>query len=224
MRRLGRVVQSLIKVSQDKREFAFEFCNFVQRFSIYIVRPSVFWVWIISDYWVSVNRLPNNPSLVSTIQSQVSFWSNCVSVYYLSGYAHKCSDIVVDACKGIPGYTKTVVSEELQRKYSGWIKNKINYDSVKDNCSQPRKEIICAENLPACVDSTAAFLCRDNCLKFFNTCTSPFFYGKDMCMEFPKGGDTPKDSAICKQNHWPRTENWKLSEKPTKGKAGLILS
>ena len=145
-------------------------------------------------------------------------------MYCLSGYAHNCSDIVVPACKGIPGYTKTVVSEEVQRRYSDWIKRKINYNPTRDNCSKPRQEIICAENLPACVDSTAAFLCRDNCYKFFNTCTSPFFYGKDMCMEFPKRGDTPKDSVICKQNHWPRTENWKLTEKPTKGKSGLILS
>jgi len=34
-------------------------------------------------------------------------------------------------------------------------------------------------------------------------------------MEFPKRGDTPKDSVVCKQTHWPRTENWKLYEKPT---------
>lgn len=134
-----------------------------------------------------------------------------------TSYAHNCSDIVVPACQGIPGYTKTVVSEEVQRKYSDWIRRKINYNPLRHNCSKPRKEIICAENLPACVDSTAAFLCRDNCYKFFNACTSPFFYGKDMCIEFPKRGDTPKDSVICKQNHWPRTENWKLSEKPTKG-------
>lgn len=35
-------------------------------------------------------------------------------------------------------------------------------------------------------------------------------------MEFPeRGADTPKDSVICKQSHWPRSENWQLSEKPT---------
>lgn len=145
-------------------------------------------------------------------------------VYYLLGYKHNCSDLVVPSCQGIPGYTKTVVSKDVQLKYSDWIRRKIDYDS-KDNCSKPRKEIVCAENLPACVDNTAAFLCRDSCLKFFNTCTSPFFYGKDMCMEFPeRGADTPKDSVICKQSHWPRSENWQLSEKPTSktGKTRLL--
>ena len=39
-KRLGRVVQSLIKLAQDKREFSFEFCNLVQKFSIYIIWPS----------------------------------------------------------------------------------------------------------------------------------------------------------------------------------------
>lgn len=130
-------------------------------------------------------------------------------------YKHNCSDLVVPSCQGISGYTKTVVSKDVQLKYSDWIRRKIDYDS-KDNCSKPRKEIVCAENLPACVDNTAAFLCRDSCFTFFNTCTSPFFYGKDMCMEFPeRGADTPKDSVICKQSHWPRSENWQLSEKPT---------
>jgi len=180
-------------------------------------------------------RLTFNPGLALVgfrarpwfqLLSQCNLWYNCVSVYYLSGYAHNCSDIVIPACKGIVGYTKTVVSKEVQKKYQAWIERKIDFDPSKDNCSKPRQEIICAENLPACVDSTAAFLCRDNCYKFFNTCTSPFFYGKDMCMEFPKRGDTPKDSVVCKQTHWPRTENWKLYEKPTSqtGKAGWLSS
>ncbi|KAL9963459.1 hypothetical protein ACROYT_G026970 [Oculina patagonica] len=130
-----------------------------------------------------------------------------------TSYKHQCSDIVVPACKGIKGYTKTVVSEVVQRKYSSWMESKIKLNA-SDTCSQPRKEIMCAENLPACVDGTAAFLCRDSCYKFFNTCDTPFFYHNDMCMEFPTREDTPKDLVICKQTHWPRAENWKLPEHP----------
>ena len=37
----GRVVQSPIKLTQDKREFRFEFCNFAVRLYFYIVWPSV---------------------------------------------------------------------------------------------------------------------------------------------------------------------------------------
>ena len=37
----GRVAQSPIKLTQDKREFWFEFCNFSVRFSVYIVCSSV---------------------------------------------------------------------------------------------------------------------------------------------------------------------------------------
>lgn len=38
---LGRVVQSLIKLSWNKREFWFQVLNFSLGFSDYIVRPSV---------------------------------------------------------------------------------------------------------------------------------------------------------------------------------------
>lgn len=39
---VGRVVQSLIKLTQDKRDFWFQFCIFSVRFSaVYIVYPSV---------------------------------------------------------------------------------------------------------------------------------------------------------------------------------------
>ena len=126
-----------------------------------------------------------------------------------SGYTHNCSDIVIPACQGIPGYTKTVVSEEMQRKYSGWMARRINY-RPNDTCSELRKEIMCAENVPACIDNTAGFLCRENCYKFFNKCATPFFYSIDMCMEFPKRVNTSKELVICKQTHWPRAENWKL--------------
>ena len=35
MELLGRVVQSLIKLTQDKQEFPFGFCDFTVRFSVY---------------------------------------------------------------------------------------------------------------------------------------------------------------------------------------------
>ena len=37
----GRVVQSPIKLTQSKREFWFQFCNFLVRCPVYIVCPSV---------------------------------------------------------------------------------------------------------------------------------------------------------------------------------------
>ena len=129
-----------------------------------------------------------------------------------TAYKHNCSDIVIDDCRGIPGYTKTVVSEKTQSRYQNYIKSKIKHDHEGDNCSSLRKEIVCAENLPACIDGTTAFLCRDNCLSFFDKCLSPFFYGSDMCMEFPRREVTGKESPICKQTHWPRSENWQLPE------------
>ena len=132
---------------------------------------------------------------------------------FFSEYTHNCSDIVVQACQGIPGYTKTVASEAIQNIHSRYIEQQIKYNK-SDSCSEKRKEIVCAENLPACVDGAAGFLCRDSCEQFFNTCKSPFFYSSDMCIEFPRRGDTPKDKVICKQTHWPRAENWRLPENP----------
>ena len=41
MELLGRVFQSLIKQTQDKGKFWFEFCNFAVRLSAYIVGPFV---------------------------------------------------------------------------------------------------------------------------------------------------------------------------------------
>lgn len=129
-------------------------------------------------------------------------------------YKHNCSDIVVPACKGIPGYTQTVVSEAIQRRYQRYIDGTIGL-RTNGTCYEKRKEIVCAENLPGCIDGSAAFLCRDTCEKFFNTCKSPFFYEKDMCMEFPSRESTPKSASVCKQTHWPRAENWNFSATPT---------
>ena len=37
-----------------------------------------------------------------------------------------------------------------------------------------------------------------------------------MCMEFPKRErDAPNDLSICKQMHWPRSENWEIPENPS---------
>lgn len=129
-------------------------------------------------------------------------------------YKHNCSDIVVPACKGIPGYTQTVVSEAIQRRYQKYIDGTIG-QRTNGTCYEKRKEIVCAENLPGCIDGSAAFLCRDTCEKFFNTCKSPFFYEIDMCMEFPSRESTPKSASVCKQTHWPRAENWNFSATPT---------
>lgn len=129
-------------------------------------------------------------------------------------YKHNCSDIVVPACKGIPGYTQTVVSEAIQLRYQRYIDGTIG-QRTNGTCYEKRKEIVCAENLPGCIDGSAAFLCRDTCEKFFNTCKSPFFYEKDMCMEFPSRESTPKSASVCKQTHWPRAENWNFSATPT---------
>lgn len=140
-------------------------------------------------------------------------------------YKHNCSDIVIDECKGIPGYTKTVVSPETQRTYQNYLKRTIKYNA-SDTCSPLRKEIVCAENLPACFEGRVGFLCRNNCLSFFDKCKTPFFYGRDMCMEFPKRErDAPNDLSICKQMHWPRSENWEIAENPsTQATPGLVTT
>ena len=142
---------------------------------------------------------------------QIYFSNN---IYFISlEYKHNCSDVVIPECQRIPGYTKTVVSPSLQRRYAAYIRSKIRYNE-SDTCSQGRKEIVCAENLPACMDGTVGFLCRDECLRFFNRCKSPFFYGRDMCMEFPEKEDS-HNHVVCKQTHWPRSENWPLTETPS---------
>ena len=142
---------------------------------------------------------------------QIYFSNN---IYFISlEYKHNCSDVVIPECQRIPGYTKTVVSPSLQRRYAAYIRSKIRYNA-SDTCSQGRKEIVCAENLPACMDGTVGFLCRDECLRFFNRCKSPFFYGRDMCMEFPEKEDS-HNYVVCKQTHWPRSENWPLTETPS---------
>lgn len=129
-------------------------------------------------------------------------------------YKHNCSNIVIPACQGIPGYTQTVVSEAIQRRYQHHIINTIGKDT-NSTCHKKRKEIVCAENLPGCINGSAAFLCRDTCDKFFNACKSPFFYEKDMCMEFPSRETTSKSASVCKQTHWPRAENWDFRANPT---------
>ena len=130
---------------------------------------------------------------------------------FFTEYTHECSDIVIDECRGIPGFTKTVVSPQMQKLYQNFINSSINYNASDPQCSRLRKEIVCAENMPACHNGSAWFLCRDNCLNFFEKCQSPFFYGKNMCMEFPKReGSAPGKFPVCKQTHWPRSENWQI--------------
>ena len=157
-------------------------------------------------------------SCESLVQGTIKCFTNCFFSFFLFviflAYKHNCSDIVVPACQGIPGYTKTVVSEAIQRRYQNHIVNTIG-QGTNSTCQEKRKEIVCAENLPGCIDGSAAFLCRDTCEKFFNTCKSPFFYGIDMCMEFPSRETTPKSASICKQTHWPRAENWDFRANPT---------
>ncbi|KAK2573281.1 hypothetical protein P5673_000920 [Acropora cervicornis] len=129
------------------------------------------------------------------------------------GYRERCFTPANyrDSGKRIPGFTKTVVSPHMQQRYQNFINSSINYNASDPQCSRLRKEIVCAENMPACHNGSAWFLCRENCLNFFETCQSPFFYGKNMCMEFPKReGSAPGKFPICKQTHWPRSENWQI--------------
>ena len=142
---------------------------------------------------------------------------------FLTEYKHPCSELVISACQGIPGFTHTVVSEDLQRKYGKFIEKIIGNFSADPKCGEMRKQIVCAENMPACLNGTAGFLCRKRCENFFNQCKSPFFYGRDMCMEFPDKDNYTDDSPICKQTHWPRYGNWPSPE-PTTIPTRLVTS
>ena len=117
--------------------------------------------------------------------------------------AFRCTKLVEPLCKGL-GYDETVVSESNQKRYSASLKYHIG-NHTANKCGEMRRQIVCAEHMPACKDKKLHFLCRKKCTQFFDTCDSPFFYGKDMCIEFP---DVNTTSDLCYQKHWPRYENW----------------
>lgn len=55
--------------------------------------------------------------------------------------------------------------------------------------------------------------CREECESIYNTnnCSKHFWYGADMCIEFPKGHTA---LGYCKQNEWPRSANWPAFKPP----------
>ena len=53
------------KLTEDKRKFLFEFCNFVVRFSVYNEKQ-VKLLLTFNPGYVSVNRPPNNSALKTT--------------------------------------------------------------------------------------------------------------------------------------------------------------
>lgn len=120
----------------------------------------------------------------------------------------KCYPLVVPICQNI-GYQYTVLNTEKQKAYIGYANRKLSVlpkDNSTVDCPLDRKRFFCTENFPACIDKTIAFYCRQKCEDFFNrNCSSPFFYNRDMCMEFPIGESSVD---ICKQTHWPRAQNW----------------
>ena len=101
--------------------------------------------------------------------------------------------------------------------------------NASEPCSRLERAILCTNFVPGCVEETAGFyaVCRDECLSFFNSCnSSALFLGSEICMEYPKREGSQK-LPVCKQNQWPRSENWQLPENPTKstgtsGKTSLV--
>ena len=141
-------------------------------------------------------------------------------------YKHGCFDIVIPLCQGIPGFTTTVVRPEGQREKAVWLRSIIYRNSNEsDRCITLRKEMHCVNFLMPCVNGELGYLCRDRCLNFFNMCRTPFAFGSDMCMEFPRREGTPIQSAICNVAHWPQAQNWQIPENsvtPTSGKSNAL--
>ena len=141
-------------------------------------------------------------------------------------YKHGCFDIVIPLCQGIPGFNETVVPTNVQREKAFWLRSLIYRNSNEsDRCIALRKEMFCVDHLMPCVNGGLGYLCRDRCLNFFNTCRTPFSFGSDMCMEFPRREGTPIQSSICSVTHWPRAQNWQIPENPvtpTSGKTNAL--
>lgn len=139
-----------------------------------------------------------------------------VLAFISTEFRPSCTNVVTPICKGIPGYTTTQVSHEAQRNKSGlFLRDLINmYPNESDNCITLRKEFECTNFLPPCVDGVLGSLCQDRCVKFFNTCKNPFQLDQDICFEFPSRENSSTESRVCKSTHWPRAQNWELSENP----------
>ena len=135
---------------------------------------------------------------------------------------------MVPACRGIPGFTHTILSQTSQRAQRKYLEIAINASYLSnDQCAPLQKEFTCASYLRPCVENGTALLCQDKCLKFHNVCQSSVLARKDVCNEMPKRGKgTSMDSAICKVKHWPLSSHWHLPDEeiapsvtPSLGKA-----
>ena len=131
-------------------------------------------------------------------------------------FRSNCTNVVTPICKGIPGYTTTQVSQDAQRNKSRlFLRYQINmHPNESDDCITLRKEFVCMNFLPPCVDGVVGSLCQDRCVKFFNTCKNQFQLDQDICFEFPRRANSSAESSVCKSAHWPRAQNWELPENP----------
>lgn len=129
-------------------------------------------------------------------------------------YTHNCSEIMVPACRGIPGFTHSILSQSTQLARRKYLESALNASYLgNDQCAPLLKELTCAAYLRPCVENGDALLCQDKCLKTHNACHSSFPTRKEACEELPKRGeDTSLDSAICKVKHWPLSSNWHLPD------------
>ena len=120
---------------------------------------------------------------------------------------------MVPACRGIPGFTHTILSQTAQHAQRKYFETALNASYLgNDQCKSSFKELTCATFLRPCVDNGDALLCQDRCLKTLNVCQSSF-PREEACGELPKrGGDTSLDSVICKVKHWPLASNWHLPD------------
>ena len=121
---------------------------------------------------------------------------------------------MVPACRGIPGFTHTILSQSTQLARRKFLEIALNASYLgNDHCAPLLKELTCAAYLRPCVENGDALLCQDKCLKTHNACHSSFPTRKEACEELPKRGeDTSLDSAICKVKHWPLSSNWHLPD------------
>ncbi|XP_068743383.1 uncharacterized protein [Montipora capricornis] len=134
-------------------------------------------------------------------------------------YTHQCTEILIPACQGIPGYTHTIWSKKSQEKHRKDVEIAVNTSYLHGNQSASlRKEFACMNRMRPCINNASAFICQDKCLKYYNAYKTPLRTKKDFCSEFPKREGESMESDICEVKHWHLAGNWHLpddEEKPT---------
>lgn len=120
----------------------------------------------------------------------------------------ECFPMTIPACSGL-GYKFTILTKKTQDAYRRYMNRTITEYSRRNHtnptCVDKMRKLICAESVPPCYDRSMHYNCREECENIYNNCSKHFWYGADMCIEFPRG-TTAK--GYCPQSEWPRSANW----------------